>query len=112
GPGCQPVRVRSAVRYCVTPAGRVAYSTTGDGPPLLCDSGWGTHLTKQLERFCVALFMTRLAERFTGIRYDKPGCGLSDRDGVELSFDAQVAVALAVADAGGGGQVGRFGGSG
>ena len=33
------------------------------------------------------------------IRYDKPGCGLSDRDGIDLSFDAQVAAALAVADA-------------
>jgi hypothetical protein len=33
------------------------------------------------------------------IRYDKPGCGLSDRDGIDLSFDGQVAAALAVADA-------------
>jgi pimeloyl-ACP methyl ester carboxylesterase/DNA-binding CsgD family transcriptional regulator len=33
------------------------------------------------------------------IRYDKPGCGLSDRDAVDLSFDGQVAAALAVADA-------------
>ena len=33
------------------------------------------------------------------IRYDKPGCGLSDRDGADLSFDGQVAAALAVADA-------------
>jgi pimeloyl-ACP methyl ester carboxylesterase/DNA-binding CsgD family transcriptional regulator len=103
--------VRSAVRYCATPAGRVAYSTTGDGPPLLCDSGWVTHLTKQLELFSFAAFMARLAERFTVIRYDKPGCGLSDRDGVELSFDAQVAVALAVADAAGAGQFRMFGAS-
>ena len=33
------------------------------------------------------------------IRYDEPGCGLSDRDGADLSFDGQVAAALAVADA-------------
>ena len=39
------------------------------------------------------------------IRYDKPGCGLSDRDGDDVSFDGQVASALAVADAVG---VGRF----
>ena len=103
--------MRSAVRYCATPAGRVAYSTTGDGPPLLCDSGWVTHLTKQLELFSFATFMARLAERFTVIRYDKPGCGLSDRDGVDLSFDAQVAVALAVADAAGAGQFRMFGAS-
>ncbi len=27
-----------AIRYCTTPAGRVAYSTEGAGPSLLCDS--------------------------------------------------------------------------
>jgi len=32
------------IRYCATPAGRVAYSATGTGPPLLCDSGWITDL--------------------------------------------------------------------
>ncbi len=32
------------MRYCATPAGRVAYATAGAGPPLLCDSGWVTHL--------------------------------------------------------------------
>jgi pimeloyl-ACP methyl ester carboxylesterase/DNA-binding CsgD family transcriptional regulator len=87
------------IRYCATPAGRVAYSTAGSGPPLLCDSGWVTHLRGQLELFSFAAFIERLAERFTVIRYDKPGCGLSDRDGIDLSFDGQVAAALAVADA-------------
>jgi pimeloyl-ACP methyl ester carboxylesterase/DNA-binding CsgD family transcriptional regulator len=49
--------------------------------------------------FSFGAFIGRLAERFTVIRYDKPGCGLSDRDGIDLSFDGQVAAALAVADA-------------
>jgi pimeloyl-ACP methyl ester carboxylesterase/DNA-binding CsgD family transcriptional regulator len=71
----------------------------GAGPPLLCDSGWITHLRGQLELFSYASFIERLAARFTVIRYDKPGCGLSDRDGIDLSFDGQVAAALAVADA-------------
>jgi pimeloyl-ACP methyl ester carboxylesterase/DNA-binding CsgD family transcriptional regulator len=87
------------IRYCATPAGRIAYSTVGAGPPLLCDSGWVTHLRGQLGLFSFQSFVGRLAERFTVIRYDKPGCGLSDRDGVDLSFDGQVAAALAVADA-------------
>jgi pimeloyl-ACP methyl ester carboxylesterase/DNA-binding CsgD family transcriptional regulator len=88
-----------AVRYCSTPAGRVAYSAWGAGPPLLFESGWVTHLRGQLELFSFGSFVERLAERFTVIRYDKPGCGLSDRDGIDLSFDGQVAAALAVADA-------------
>ena len=47
--GCQPGRVRVTVRYCTTPAGRVAYSASGAGPVLLFDSGWITHLRRQLE---------------------------------------------------------------
>jgi pimeloyl-ACP methyl ester carboxylesterase/DNA-binding CsgD family transcriptional regulator len=89
----------SAVRYCSTPAGRVAYSVVGAGPPLLCETGWVSHLRAQLDLFDFASFIEQLAERFTVIRYDKPGCGLSDRDPADLSFDAQVATALAVADA-------------
>jgi pimeloyl-ACP methyl ester carboxylesterase/DNA-binding CsgD family transcriptional regulator len=77
----------------------------------LCDSGWITDLRGQLELFSFGGFMAGLAERFTVIRYDKPGCGLSDRDGVDLSFDGQVAAALAVADAVGASRFFLFGAS-
>ena len=103
--------MRPRIRYCATPAGRVAYSTAGTGPALLCDSGWITHLRGQLELCSFGSFVDRLAERFTVIRYDKPGCGLSDRDGIDLSFDGQVAAALAVADAVGAGRFRLFGAS-
>ena len=99
------------VRYTSTPAGRVAYSVSGTGPALLCDPGWITHLRGQLELGSFGDFVERLAERFTVIRYDKPGCGLSDRDGIDLSFDGQVAAALAVADAAGAGRFRLFGAS-
>jgi len=99
------------VRYAGTPAGRVAYAVSGAGPVVLCDSGWITHLRGQLELFAFGEFMERLAGRFTVIRYDKPGCGLSDREGVDLSFEGQVAAALAVADAVGAGRFGLFGAS-
>ena len=103
--------MRPAVRYCATPAGRVAYATAGSGPPLLIDTGWVTHLTGQLELFSFGAFIERLAERFTLIRYDKPGCGLSDRDVADLSFDAQVTAAIAVADAAGARRFSVFGAS-
>src|SRR5277367_2130555 len=67
---CQAERVRPRIRYCVTPAGRVAYSTVGTGPALLCDTGWITDLRAQLELFSFGSFIERLAERFTVIRYD------------------------------------------
>lgn len=61
------------IRYCAAAGGRVAYSTVGSGPALLCDSGWVTHLRAQLELFSYGAFIDRLAKRFTVIRYDKPG---------------------------------------
>jgi pimeloyl-ACP methyl ester carboxylesterase/DNA-binding CsgD family transcriptional regulator len=103
--------VRPRIRYCATPAGRIAYSVAGSGPPLVCDPGWITHLRLQLELYSFGAFVERLAERFTVIRYDKPGCGLSDREGTDLSFDGQVAAALAVADAVGAGRFRLFGAS-
>jgi pimeloyl-ACP methyl ester carboxylesterase/DNA-binding CsgD family transcriptional regulator len=77
----------------------------------LFESGWITHLRRQRELCSFGEFLGRLAERFTVIRYDKPGCGLSDRDGINLSFDGQVAAALAVADAAGAGRFRMFGAS-
>jgi pimeloyl-ACP methyl ester carboxylesterase len=95
------VEVLPVIKYCATPSGRIAYSAAGSGPPLLCDAGWVSHVRRQLELFSFGSFVAGLAERFTVIRYDKPGCGLSDRDAVDLSFETQVTVALAVADAAG-----------
>jgi pimeloyl-ACP methyl ester carboxylesterase/DNA-binding CsgD family transcriptional regulator len=103
--------VRPRIRYRATPAGRVAYSATGAGPALLFESGWVSHVLMQLELFSFPNVIERLAERFTVIRYDKPGCGLSDREGVDLSFDGQVAAALAVADAAGADRFHLFGAS-
>jgi pimeloyl-ACP methyl ester carboxylesterase/DNA-binding CsgD family transcriptional regulator len=77
----------------------------------LFDSGWISHLRRQLELGSFGSFMERLAEQFTVIRYDKPGCGLSDRHGIDLSFDGQVAAALAVADAVAAGRFRLFGAS-
>jgi pimeloyl-ACP methyl ester carboxylesterase/DNA-binding CsgD family transcriptional regulator len=103
--------VKPKIRYCATPAGRVAYSTAGAGPALLFDSGWVSHVLFQLELFSFGSVVERLAERFTVIRYDKPGCGLSDREEIDLSFDGQVAAALAVANAVGAHRFHLFGAS-
>jgi pimeloyl-ACP methyl ester carboxylesterase len=64
-----------------------------------------------MDLFSFSSFVEGLAERFTVIRYDKPGCGLSERNGADLSFDAQVTATLAVADAVGAGRFRLFGAS-
>src|SRR5690349_2595039 len=83
----------------------------GAGPPLLIEPGWVTHLTGQLDLFDYRAFLARLTRQWTVIRYDKPGCGLSDRDGVDLSFGSQVAAAIAVAEAAGAARFAMFGAS-
>jgi pimeloyl-ACP methyl ester carboxylesterase/DNA-binding CsgD family transcriptional regulator len=90
--------MRQRVRFCATPAGRIAYSVIGSGPFLLCDTGWVSHLEAMLGVPSVQAFFGALAERFSVVRYDKAGSGLSDRSGVDLSFDGQVAGLLAIAD--------------
>jgi pimeloyl-ACP methyl ester carboxylesterase len=78
---------------------------------LLFDSGWVSHVLQQLELFSFGSVVECLAERFTTVRYDNPGCGLSDREGSDLSFEGQVAAALAVADAAGADRFYLFGAS-
>jgi pimeloyl-ACP methyl ester carboxylesterase/DNA-binding CsgD family transcriptional regulator len=57
----------------------VVYATAGAGPPLLLIGGWLSHLELSWalppERYLYEV----LAHGRTLIRYDRPGCGLSDR---------------------------------
>ncbi len=87
------------VRYCGSAAGRIAYQCTGSGPALLVDPGWVTHLKAMSSIAGFHGVVAGLGHQFRVIRFDKPGCGLSDRDPPDLSFEGQVAAALAVADA-------------
>jgi len=75
------------------PGGPGGVRDGGRRPAAAARHGLVTHLTGQLELFWFGAFAERLAERFTVIGYDKPGCGLSDTDGADLSFDGQVAAA-------------------
>lgn len=70
----------------------------GGGPFLFCETGWVSHLDVMLEIPSVRAFFGALAERFTVVRYDKAGSGLSDRTGVDLSLDGQVAGLISIAD--------------
>jgi pimeloyl-ACP methyl ester carboxylesterase/DNA-binding CsgD family transcriptional regulator len=95
---CETGAVRQRIRFCATPAGRVAFSVIGQGPFLLCDTGWVSHLEQMLEIESYAAFFAALAERFSVVRFDKAGSGLSDRAAGDLTFDAQVATLVAIAD--------------
>jgi pimeloyl-ACP methyl ester carboxylesterase len=68
------------IRYCETGDGvRIAYSTIGKGPVLVRVLGHFTHLEMEWEWPDLRHFWERLAERFTVIRYDGRGIGLSGK---------------------------------
>jgi pimeloyl-ACP methyl ester carboxylesterase/DNA-binding CsgD family transcriptional regulator len=85
------------IRFCTTSAGvRIAYSTMGDGPPVVWPPGWISHLQVWLENPLNRAFDEAIAQRYTLIKYDRPGCGLSDRDRTDLTLQADVAAFEAV----------------
>lgn len=68
------------IRFCTTADGfRIAYSTIGSGPLLVRVLGHFTHLEIEWEWPDLRHFWERLADRFTVVRYDGRGIGLSDK---------------------------------
>jgi DNA-binding SARP family transcriptional activator/pimeloyl-ACP methyl ester carboxylesterase len=84
------------VRFAETPAGRVAYSVTGSGPPLLYLPGWVSHLGLMWENRDHRRFVDALAREHTVIQYDKLGCGLSDRARTDFTMEFELAVVKAL----------------
>ena len=88
------------VRFCTSRDGvRIAYSVTGNGPPLLKTANWLSHLEYDWDSPIWRPWWEELARHFTLIRYDQRGCGLSDREVADISLDAWVSDVEAVADA-------------
>jgi pimeloyl-ACP methyl ester carboxylesterase/DNA-binding SARP family transcriptional activator len=70
-----------SVHRCSTPDGvRLAYATSGDGPPLVKASNWLTHLDFDWSSPVWRHWWHELSRSHTLVRYDERGCGLSDWD--------------------------------
>jgi len=68
---------------------RIAYATSGSGPTLVCPAWWVSHLEHDWEEPAFRAFFERLGGRFTIVRYDRAGVGLSDRQRGPLSLDEE-----------------------
>ena len=90
------------IRYCRSPAGiRIAYATTGSGPPLVKAANWLTHLDLERDSIIWAHWIDALSARHRLVRYDERGCGLSDWQAGEFSLHTWVEdLELVVASAG------------
>ena len=76
------------IRFCTTSDGvTIAYSTVGEGPPLVYANGWPGHLSLELEAATSRGLIESIGRGVTLVRYDMRGSGLSDRDGVEVSIE-------------------------
>jgi pimeloyl-ACP methyl ester carboxylesterase/DNA-binding SARP family transcriptional activator len=84
---------RQIVRCCHTPDGvRLAYATSGAGPPLVKAANWLSHLDYDWASPVWSHWWRELSERHLLVRYDERGCGLSDWsvDASSFTFDAWV----------------------
>jgi pimeloyl-ACP methyl ester carboxylesterase/DNA-binding winged helix-turn-helix (wHTH) protein len=79
------------IRFCTaTDGARIAYATSGSGPPLVKPANWLTHVEYDWESPVWRHWLRELSRNHTLVRYDERGCGLSDREVDDLSFDAWV----------------------
>ncbi|WP_329311159.1 alpha/beta fold hydrolase [Streptomyces sp. NBC_01262] len=67
------------IRFCRSADGtRIAYATTGEGPPLVKTANWLTHLDLDRTTPMWAHWFDGLTRNRQLIRYDERGCGLSE----------------------------------
>ncbi len=95
-------RARQEIRYCTTSDGvRLAYATTGSGPPLVKASNWLTHLDFEWGSPIWRHWYAELSRHHQLVRYDERGNGMSQRDVDDVSFDTWVRDLETVVDAAG-----------
>ncbi|HEU4630445.1 MAG TPA: alpha/beta fold hydrolase [Gemmatimonadaceae bacterium] len=79
------------IRVCTAADGvRIAYATSGAGPPLVKPANWMTHLEYDWESPVWRHWLRELSRDRTLVRYDQRGCGLSDHDVADIGLDAFV----------------------
>jgi len=82
-PPHQSIRFRTAADGT-----RIACAESGDGPPLIKVANWLSHLEFEWDSPVWRHWLVELSRRYCLIRYDQRGCGLSDWNAKDISFDA------------------------
>jgi pimeloyl-ACP methyl ester carboxylesterase/DNA-binding CsgD family transcriptional regulator len=83
--------MKQSIRFCTTADGvRLAYAVSGEGPPLVMSQTWLTHLEHQWRSLAWRPWLDIFTSEHKALRYDCRGCGLSDRDVGDLSFETWV----------------------
>jgi pimeloyl-ACP methyl ester carboxylesterase len=97
-----PAPPAQEIRFATAGDGtRLAYATSGAGPPLVKAANWLSHLAYDWESPVWRHWLAELTRRFRLVRYDERGCGLSDWDIGRFSFEDWVDDLETVVDAAG-----------
>ena len=100
------------IRFCRSFDGtRLAYSLTGEGPPIVRSPHWLTHLEYEWESPLWRPWIDEMSRSYTYLCMDERACGLSDWDVKDLSFETWVRDFEAVIDAAGMERFALFGAS-
>jgi DNA-binding SARP family transcriptional activator/pimeloyl-ACP methyl ester carboxylesterase len=98
----EETQLEQRIRFCRTPDGvNLAYATTGSGPQLVKAANWLTHVDYDWHSPVWRHWLVELSARHQVIRYDERGCGLSDRDVPDHTFEAWISDLETVVDAAG-----------
>jgi pimeloyl-ACP methyl ester carboxylesterase/DNA-binding CsgD family transcriptional regulator len=90
------------IRFCKSADGvKLAYAVSGEGPPLVMSATWLSHLEHQWQSLAWRPWLDAFSRQHKLLRYDSRGCGLSDRDVRDLSFENWVRDFECVIDAAG-----------
>jgi pimeloyl-ACP methyl ester carboxylesterase/DNA-binding CsgD family transcriptional regulator len=94
--------VNQQIRFCKSFDGtRIAYTITGEGPPLVKAPHWLTHLEYEFRSPLWRPWIEALSRNHLLLRMDERGCGLSDWGVSDFSLDAYVRDLEATVDAAG-----------
>jgi pimeloyl-ACP methyl ester carboxylesterase/DNA-binding CsgD family transcriptional regulator len=82
------IRLRQRVRYLRTEDGvQLAWAEIGAGPVVVKAANWLSHLEYELESPVWGHWFRFFGEHFRFLRWDERGCGLTERDVADLSFE-------------------------
>jgi pimeloyl-ACP methyl ester carboxylesterase/DNA-binding CsgD family transcriptional regulator len=90
------------IQFCTSRDGtRIAYATSGQGPPLVKAANWLTHIEFDWDSVVWRHWFVELSRDHQLLRYDQRGCGLSDWDVESLTLESMICDLEAVVDAAG-----------
>lgn len=82
---------RQTIRFCrMAEDVTLAYATIGEGPPVIKAANWLSHLELDWDAPIWSPLFRHLAREHCLVRYDERGCGLSDWDVADISFESFV----------------------